>query len=574
MRAEMIQEAARIPDVEYRFRNPLTQEIAYRTILVKRRRELHRLVAEAIEAVFPDRLAEQAPRLSFHFSEAQEPARTLKYLIMTADAAFRLFANTEAIRGYREAIKLAQPGQATPEQIEHVYLRLGRTLELEGDFEAALANYREMEAAARARGDRHLELAAVAAQGTIYSTPNDAADSAKGEAFAERGLALARELGDGAAEAKILWNSLLLYRFSGEAHQALEVGEQSLALARRLGLREQMAFTLHDLYYAYLRSGRPADALATTLEARGLWRELGNRAMLADNLSLTVMMSLLAGQRTAAIANAQEAFDISRSIENAWGMSFSQMMLGMAYWPHGQFDQGIAVSKSCMQHAEKSGFWTAQYWAGAELGLMYGLLGQYERGLGLTQLALEAYGARHQEPWQLSAYLSQVYLAMGSPERAESYLQPKLADKRSDPILRIFFTWSWNNVLIARGDYAQAVRSASDYLTTLRDIGWRLFVPDTLLALGQARMGLGQMDLARAALSEAQAEAEAMGLDWIQWQILAARAQLEMQDGHAADGLEFLGCARQIVQRIADGLHDRELKTSFLGRQVVRCPHD
>jgi predicted ATPase len=75
MRAEMIQEAARIPEVEYRFRNPLTQEIAYHTILLKRRRELHRLVAEAIETLFSYHLAEQAPRLSFHFSEAQEPVR-------------------------------------------------------------------------------------------------------------------------------------------------------------------------------------------------------------------------------------------------------------------------------------------------------------------------------------------------------------------------------------------------------------------------------------------------------------------------------------------------------------------
>ena len=40
LRAEMIQEAARIPEVEFRFRNPLTQEIAYHTILLKRRREL------------------------------------------------------------------------------------------------------------------------------------------------------------------------------------------------------------------------------------------------------------------------------------------------------------------------------------------------------------------------------------------------------------------------------------------------------------------------------------------------------------------------------------------------------
>jgi predicted ATPase/class 3 adenylate cyclase len=571
MRAEMIQEAARIPEVEYRFRNPLTQEIAYHTILLKRRRELHRLVAEAIEALFPDRLAEQAPRLSFHFSEAQEPARALKYLILAADSAYCLFANTEAIRGYSEALKLAQPGQATVEQIEHLYLRRGRALELEGQFEAALANYRELEAAGLERGDRHLELAAVAAQGTIYSTPSDAFNGEKSEALAQRGLALARELGDGAAEAKILWNMLLLYRFTKEPREALEVGEQSLALARQLGLREQLAFTLHDLYYSYLRSGQLSEALAASLEARQLWRDLGNRAMLADNLSVTILMSLLTGQREAAISDSQEAFAISRSIENAWGMSFSQMMLGMAYWPLGQFDQGIAVSKSCMQHAEKSGFLTAQNWSSGELGLMYGLLGQYERGLAMIRLALDETLAKHQMPWQLLAYLALVYLAMGSPDRAQEIIKTRLVDELADPILKAFLTWGWNSVLIAQGEYALAVQSAGDFVPVLRRFGFKLFVPDTLLALGQAQLGLGQIDLARAALTEAQAEAEEMGLDWILWQILAARAQLETQAGRAAASGECLSQARQIVKRIADGLSDLELKASFLDRQVVRA---
>ena len=571
MWAEMIQEAARIPEVEYRFRNPLTQEIAYRTILLKRRRELHLEVAEAMEALFPDRQAEQAPRLAFHFGEAQEPARALKYKIMAADAAYRLFANTEAIRGYGEAIKVAQAGQATLEQIEHLYLRRGRALELEGKFEAALSNYRELEATANERGDRRLELAAVAAQGTIYSTPNDSFNAEKSDELSQRGLALARELGDGAAEAKILWNLLLLYRFSNRVLEAREAGERSLALARQLDLREQLAFTLNDLYYVYLRTGQTSEALAGALEARRLWRELGNRAMLADNLSVTILISVMAGKREAAIADAQEAFAISRSIENAWGMSFSQMCLGMAYWTHGEFDKGIAAAKSCMQYAEKSGFATAQFWSSAELGMMYGLLGQYERGLALIGVAVDAFSALQQQVWHWQPYLCHVYLAMGSPDRAEAYMKPKMAEEQSDPMTKLFRTWGWNSVLIAQGEYAQAVQSAGDLMQALRGFGCRLFVPDTLLALGQARMGLGQTDLARAALSEAQAEAEELGLDWILWQILAARAQLEARDGRASAGGEYLSQARQIVQRIAEGLSGPELKSSFLDRQVVRA---
>ncbi len=54
LRLEMIQEAARMPELEYRFSNPLTQEVAYQTILLKRRRELHRRVGQTLEQLFPD----------------------------------------------------------------------------------------------------------------------------------------------------------------------------------------------------------------------------------------------------------------------------------------------------------------------------------------------------------------------------------------------------------------------------------------------------------------------------------------------------------------------------------------
>ena len=46
--------------VEYAFRHPLTQEVAYRSQLSDRRRHVHREVALAIEQLYPERLDELA----------------------------------------------------------------------------------------------------------------------------------------------------------------------------------------------------------------------------------------------------------------------------------------------------------------------------------------------------------------------------------------------------------------------------------------------------------------------------------------------------------------------------------
>ena len=47
-----------LPHTTYLFKHAFTQEAAYRSRLTPRRRDIHRRVAPALEALFPDRLQE------------------------------------------------------------------------------------------------------------------------------------------------------------------------------------------------------------------------------------------------------------------------------------------------------------------------------------------------------------------------------------------------------------------------------------------------------------------------------------------------------------------------------------
>ena len=64
-----------VPPFEQRllaFRHPLIQEVAYRSLLHERRRELHSKVAQAIESLFKDRAEERASLLAYHLEQAGE----------------------------------------------------------------------------------------------------------------------------------------------------------------------------------------------------------------------------------------------------------------------------------------------------------------------------------------------------------------------------------------------------------------------------------------------------------------------------------------------------------------------
>ncbi len=138
--------------------------------------------------------------LAHHYEEAGNEEKAIAYLIMVGDGAFCAYAYNETIAAFTRALNLGRQAAMSNEQLSHVYLQLGRALELNKQFELALKNYGEMLSAAQKRQDRPTELAAKIAASTLYSTPTPVADAEKGKELSEGTLKLAIELGDSAVE--------------------------------------------------------------------------------------------------------------------------------------------------------------------------------------------------------------------------------------------------------------------------------------------------------------------------------------------------------------------------------------
>src|SRR5262249_14880738 len=67
---DFIYEQPAANDVEYVFRHALTQEVAYNSILIERRKVLHERTAQALEALFVDSLDEHLADLSYHYGHS------------------------------------------------------------------------------------------------------------------------------------------------------------------------------------------------------------------------------------------------------------------------------------------------------------------------------------------------------------------------------------------------------------------------------------------------------------------------------------------------------------------------
>lgn len=142
IRLDMIREAARVPELEYAFRNPLTQEAVYKTILLKRRREFHLRVGAAMEMLFPDRLDALYGLLAYHFAQAGERDKAIKYARLAARQAVAVYAYDDAIQNLRKALELIEAGDPIETHLGLVE-ELADVYRLVRDFAQAIAMYRQ-----------------------------------------------------------------------------------------------------------------------------------------------------------------------------------------------------------------------------------------------------------------------------------------------------------------------------------------------------------------------------------------------------------------------------------------------
>ncbi|TMC69992.1 MAG: hypothetical protein E6J13_10180 [Chloroflexi bacterium] len=102
----LIQVAAVQPELEYLFRHALVQDAAYSSLLKQDRRALHKLAAESLLAVYPERRRELAPVIAMHFEQAGDPASAAEHFAVAGEHALERFAQREAVSFFRRGLEL------------------------------------------------------------------------------------------------------------------------------------------------------------------------------------------------------------------------------------------------------------------------------------------------------------------------------------------------------------------------------------------------------------------------------------------------------------------------------------
>ena len=352
---ELLYERGIYPQSTCVFKHALTQEVAYSSLLEKKKREVHEKIAAAIEGLYPQRLEEFYEKLAYHYTESDNFENALKYLKLSGDKALEKFSNQEAFRIYHELIQVLTNLPDTETNIKE-------------QINARLLIFHPM---------RHLAFP----EGSLQ--------------ILEEGARLSKEVGN--TKSLTMFYSLIakFYAFSGEPLKGRRYQEDCFEEASKINDIDIMAPIADDLLSTYALTGEAQKIVEILPKVIQLLEETGKEAEFFDRTTC-VYSDLLAfyGVNLGLTGNFKDAEPhIKKGLNNAHQIGHIYS-IGWVEYAYSQFLWFKGDAGGCIEHARnaiecfekvKSNPYLAWGWLG--LGMGYYLQGDLDAALEYTQKA-------------------------------------------------------------------------------------------------------------------------------------------------------------------------------------------
>jgi len=395
--AEFLYERSLFPELEYTFKHALTQEVAYATLLLGRRRELHARIVVMIETLQADRLADEVDHLAHHAFRGELWAQAVTYLRRAGARALERSASHGAIAFFEQALGALEHLPQRKDTIEQgidIRLDLRRALVPLADRARILDRMQEAEALAGSLGDqRRLSWIAYGIAHCHYL----AHDQELAMEAGQRALALS---GGADLAHEIAVNLLLGYSFhmTGDYRQAAQVLRRNIDMLAGDRVRERFGLPIFPTFPAVTSRERLA-------------RCLGELGEFAEGIKV-----------------GEEGMRIAEELDHAPSLTAMCLGLGTLHMRREDLDSASVVLERGLAVGRRGSIYLYVYTVAAAVGRVYILTGRVAEGLTLiveTVKEAESKNAALGHALRL-AWLAEGYLVAGEYEPARSVAQNAL----------------------------------------------------------------------------------------------------------------------------------------------------
>jgi tetratricopeptide (TPR) repeat protein len=392
---EFIYEQPAVGEVEYSFKHALTQEVAYNSLLVERRRAIHEKTANAIEALFNERLEDHYTELAYHFLRSPDAAKAIRYAQLTADQAINRAAYSEASSLIKASLKLLDrlPEGSERLRAEFALRRIENTVAfalLGGGSQERERAVRRMCELGESIGEKRQLLFGLTGLCQLHFGRGEVSE---GLELATRCLGLAEETQDPESLAVAGHYVALLAHSSGNLqqavshfHDAVRYADQANVNVLHIGLlfNTQVALVLaQDLHLL----GRVDEALKVSEQGLRYARQSKHPFSLSFTLCSPILR-YLRREPEIALARAEEAISLAEENGFAVWLAWARFSRGWALAELGQLAQGVVEMEAAIANFRRMGGVPNLPHAIALVAHGYARMGQTEKALALLDESL------------------------------------------------------------------------------------------------------------------------------------------------------------------------------------------
>jgi tetratricopeptide (TPR) repeat protein len=511
------------------FKNALTQDVAYSTLLQERRKVLHGIIGNAIAKLYAERLPEQYEVLAYHYFEGEIWEKALDYLLKSAHKSAAAFANQDALTYFDKALQAHKRMENAPrEMLIEIYSSKAEIYFALSEYLKSVDSYNLLREVARSIENRSLEGLALAGAGIGYVWGHE---FVKGESMAREALTIAEEDKDDGVKTAGIYVLNFLDGMRGNLTDAMNKASEVIHLSQITNqpFYESFGYIWKTINYS--------------------WR----------------------GQFELSHKFAQEGTKVAERYDLGFPLVNARWCDALALAGHGRYNEAITLLNEsnglCARMGEKVN--QSKQWN--TLGWVYNDLCDWERANECNQKGLDLALSIRDPEIIINAQinLADSSFGIGDRDKAHKMLEELYA---SLPQQHEWMKWrytqhlthSLGEVLLAEGDENRALK--------LADEGLALAEPtESLKNIVKSRRLRGQVFLAQGKLKEAEKEflkalniAEQIGNPPQLWKTFVTLGDLRIAQKNNDKALQAYRNALSVIEDVAAGLNDKSLKDTFL----------
>ncbi|MFH0766155.1 MAG: tetratricopeptide repeat protein, partial [Calditrichota bacterium] len=375
----------------YIFKNLLTRDVAYDSLLFAHRREYHRRVGLCLEGLHEHSLKEWYDELARHFYQSEDDERAGKYLNLAGDKAYDLYANAPAEDYYTKGLERT-PGAKNPSLRYRLLTMRAKVFSIIGKTDLQKQDLDEALLLTDLRNDLKGKVNTLDTITHYYSRVNrfdemrqtiekaeeilNQIDYPFGRINIERKLGTwyfaqhrnkealecwlkcnedAEKAGDVRGLSSTLTNCGLAYKGLGDLDKALEYYNQSTALDRETGNKRSEALNLGNIGRLHHQRGDFDKALDFYQQAIEIGRSIGSKQIQSLYIGNLAMIYQAKGERRRALDSHQELLSISRQMGYPRGQINSLGNIGVWWYEEGEYEQAVAHYEQALEILRKVG---------------------------------------------------------------------------------------------------------------------------------------------------------------------------------------------------------------------------